>query len=314
MRLQKIIENKEHTLRKLLKEIEQYDKKIPSSVREHIKGSECFKRIKHIMEQMNTHTEKELLKNQQFRKNCYKYLLKTIKEIYAKNSKSESNMETVGERIKECSKKLADLKSRKKNSVRRLKEEENTLNKTIPSLKLHCSNKPSVLYQRKIIKSKHQGSCFRNDTSKKQFKKMSINPTTYEEPNVKINKKSKNPLELKKTKTFVTSLDKYCVKPSRLQPKSTSTSKDSFKAINIPRRYSEQYHNRSLNNNNLFGQIFQYQVHSSMQNMRSGQEERLNYLTANVRNAVMLGHTKNSSYAKKLDNVIKNLVQLTDKH
>ncbi|XP_037823091.1 uncharacterized protein LOC119611544 isoform X2 [Lucilia sericata] len=258
---------------------------------------------------MNTHTEKDLLKNQQFRKNCYKYLLKTIEEIYAKNQKSECNMETFAERIKGCSKKLAKLKGLKENSVRRLKKEENTLNITIPSLKLHCSNKPSVLYQRKIIKSKHQVPCFRNDTTKHQLIST-----------VALNRDSKSHFDLKKTKVIkaskesIPSLDKYRVKPSRLQPTSTSPSKDSFIPINIPRHYSEQYHNRSKNNTSPLGQIFQYQVHSSMQNMRSGPEERLNYLTANVRNAVMLGHTKNSSYGKKLDNVIKNLVQLTDRY
>lgn len=272
-KLLKIIENKENTLKKLFKEIEEYEQKIPSNIRNQIKGANSMERIKQDI-QINK-TEKDLLKNKQFRKNCYKYLLKSIKEIYLKNHTDIRNIDNIKDQLKykELLGKAENYKeNNRKCRKRKCEITENDMKCIKPLSNTYCSRKCSVLYDKKLLQNKPK-SCLKNSPKNNES-------NLY--------------------------LDKCLVKPNRLQPHTNSRNTNSFMTLNTPTTCEKHLSNYS------FGNIFHHQTYLALKMNQNNRDKRLQHLRDNVRNAIMLGHEKNSLYGKKVEGFIKNLVHLTN--
>lgn len=252
-RLLKTIENKENMLKKILEEIQKYDHKIPLNIRNQIKGAKSIERIKHNLK-INK-TEKDLLKNKQFRQNCYEYLINSIKEIYLKNHNLHNS--EIERKYKQILDKFENFKENNQSRLgNKNGNEDNALKCT--KCKLNCCHKTSVSYDKKLLKNKPK-SCLKNGYKDERDREY---------------------------------------QPSR---------KDSFTTLHIPPAYKQHL------DNNSFGNIFHHQTYLALQNSQYNQEKRSKRLKEDIRNAIMLGHEKNSLYGKQVDGFIKNLVELTNR-
>ena len=317
--LKKVIEHKENKLRQLLQEIKQYEKIISLSKRKKLRGYRKVQRLKRKFLLPTTSSQKEFKRNKEVQGDCFDYLLKAMRKLYSDFQTSKMN-------IKEYLEK--DDKDNK-DRLKKLKEDYiHTIDKTSllskkkreSCTKLKPKRKASLIYQKqtkpKLMPGpKHRRRLISCDSSTStDSTEINYPLLKYKFLNKNANRQDRNlKLETKPNTTRINEilkvqqfpdLQKYRVKPNKVQSSVNASKASASEAVNS--------HNNSNHYDNLFEGIVYNQLRSSVENSLTNVQHRRDHITEDIHNAVMLGHAKNSLYDQKVNNAIRNLVQLLD--
>lgn len=317
--LKKVIEHKENKLRQLLQEIKQYEKIISLSKRKKLRGYKKVQRLKRKFLLPTTSSQKEFKRNKEVQGDCFDYLLKAMKKLYCDFQTSKMNIKEYLE--KDDNGKKDRIKKLKADYIHNI-DKTSLLNrkKRESCTKLNPKRKASLIYQKttkpKLIPGpKHKrrsSSCDSSTTT--DSTEINYPALKYKFLNKYANRQDSSlKLEAKPNTTSINEilkeqqfpgLDKYRVKPNRLQPSVNSSPVLACEAVSS--------HNNFNHYGNLFESIVYNQLRSSVENSLTNVQHRRDHMTEDIHNAVMLGHAKNSLYDQKMNNAIRNLVQLLD--
>lgn len=263
-KLKNVIKYKENKLTQLLQDIEQFEQKIPLSKRKKLRGYQKVQRLKKQFLPSETDSQKDFKKTEEIRNNCYDYLLQVMRKLYADYENSKEN-------IKDFLKK--DNKAEKKN-IRKLKDILN-FDKSRVVNKRKNESQANFIYQKarnpKFMptpKEKYHSSSCAEYISSPDSTEINYMPFRNEFPN-NLNYCSQENnlrLEAKPNSTSIATalndhkwpgLEKYRVKPSRLQP-----------SVKVSPKFACKENNRDKFDyyGNLFENIFYNQIRLSFEN------------------------------------------------